>query len=198
MANQFPFIAEAKKLFDPMHVKKAQRLTMTSIKGKAKTGVSRSVRKKFVITAKRIAQDLKIRTVDREGLRSAELSYIGNRIGLINFSANFRNVRTVGRRGHLRGSKLRRKGATARVTKGGGRYLVPGGFIVAGASGNVQILQRIHKRDSKSKLRKLTGPAVPQMVSQPEVKKDFANLVDREFPPTFESKLNFVIGKAGL
>lgn len=198
MSDQFPFIAEAKKLFDPSIVNKAQRLSITAIKGKAKTAVSKSVRKKFVVTARRIAQDLKIRMSDKGDLRSAQLDYVGQRIGLINFSANFRKVRTTGRRGHLRGSKIRRLGATARVSKGSARYLAPGGFIASGTSGNVQIFQRIEKNNSRSKLRKLTGPAVPQMVSQPEVVKDFTNLVEKEFPPTFESKLNFVLGKIGI
>lgn len=189
----FPFIEEAKKLFDPAIVNKAQRLAITGIKGKAKTLISRTVRRRFNVANARIAKSLKMKNIDRGGLRSASLEYTGQRIGLINFAAKFKRVTTTGSKGRLAGKRLRRMGATAKVFKNQRRSLIPGAFIVRGTSGNIQVLQRIDKNNPKSKLRKLTGPAVPQMVSQPDVTRSVNDLLNKEFPQIFESKINFIL-----
>jgi len=192
----FPFIEEARKLFDPETVNKAQRLAISAIKGKLKSQISKLARGKYNITAGKISEALKMKIKDTNGLRSAELNYIGRRFGLINFSARFRKVSTTGRRGHLKGSKIRRVGASAKVTKSSKPYLVPGGFIASGTNGNIQIYQRIERLGSKSKLRKLTGPAVAQMVSDKAVLDGVDDFLDKEFPKDFESKLNFLLEKA--
>ena len=193
---EVPFIEEARKLFDPDIVNKAQRLAISSIKGKLKTRISKLARGKYNITAGKIAEALKMNIQDSNGLRSAELNYTGKRFSLINFSPRFRKVSTTGRRGHLKGRKIRRYGASAKVTKTSRPYLVPGGFIASGTNGNVQIFQRIERLGSKSRLRKLTGPAVAQMVSDEAVLSGVDDFLDKEFPKDFENKLNYLLEKA--
>jgi len=192
----FPFLAEAKRLFDPKIVKNAQRNAVTRVKNKLRTLISKLARKRYNIAAAKISQALKMKITDREGIRSAQLEYTGVRFSLINFGARFRKVITTGRRGKFKGKRIRRSGASAKVTKGSSPYLTPGGFIAAGQGGNVQIFQRIEKSNSRSKLRKLTGPAVAQMVSNKVVLDGVDGFLDTEFPKQFESRLNQLLEKA--
>lgn len=192
----FPFVAEARRLFDPKIVTKAQQRTVTALKGKIATQISRSTREKFNVKAQRIKQALRVTTEENDGARSATLTYSGKRLSLITFGGRFRKVRTTGKRGHLKGRRLQRYGASAKVSKRGRAYVVPGGFIAAGASGNVHLYQRRDQSDPTSGLRLMTGPAVAQMVSNKDVTRDYTGTVNKEFPRLFESKLNHLLDKA--
>lgn len=196
--NRLPFLKEAAQLFDPATAKLAQRQVVTKLKNKLKTKISRSIRSRYNVTNQKISKDLNMKIRDSGGIRSAFLTYIGKRISAINFSAKFKTVRTVGKKGHLKGKNIRRRGVTNRIKKGSSPSLIPGGFIAQGASGNVQVFQRIDKDDSKSKLRKATGPAIEQMVDDPETLRHFETYIDREFPAMYESQINFLLKKQAI
>lgn len=193
---EFPFLEEARRLFDPEIVRSAQRNAITRVKNKLRTLISKLARGRYNVAAAKISEALKMKIEDREGIRSAHLEYSGSRFSLINFSARFRKVTTTGRRGKFKGKRIRRSGASAKVTKTSSPYLTPGGFIAAGNGGNVQIFQRIEKNSSNSKLRKMTGPAVAQMVSHESVLDGVDGFLDTEFPKQFESRLNYLLEKA--
>ena len=193
---EFPFLEEARRIFDPELVNQAQRDAVTRIKNKLKTLISKLARGRYNVTAAKISEALKMKIHDNRGLRSADLDYAGYRFSLINFNARFRKVSTSGTRGKLKGKRIRRSGASAKVTRDSAPYLVPGGFIAAGTNNNIQIFQRIERLNSKSKLRKMTGPAVAQMVSHESVLRGVDNFLDVEFPKQFEGRLNYILERA--
>lgn len=194
---KFPFMAEARKLFDPELVNKAQRQSITKIKNKAKTRISRVTRSIYNVSAAKLNAALKMTTIERGQLRAVELEFFGRKIGLINFGAKFKRVRTVGKSGRFAGKTIHRAGATAKTHKNERRKLRKGGFIAPGANANIQVFERIDSDDPKSKIRKVTGPAIPQMVGQPEVVQAFEDLVDAEYPNIFESQINFLLSRSG-
>lgn len=194
-AVHFNFLEEALKTFDPSLVNKAQRLTVSALKGKVKTQISKTAREKYNVSASKLGQALNMRIDDSQGLRSATLEYVGSRIGLINFSGKFKNVRTTGKSGHLAGVQIRRRGATAKVIKGQSPQLIGRAFIANGANG-AHIFRRINKNDPNSKIQRVTGPSIPQIVSQRKVFSDGEKVLQTEFPRVFESKLTFLAGKA--
>lgn len=173
---------DLKRLLNPSFLRKAETSALRGIQGKVKTRVSKRVREMYNVTAGTVSRKLKI------GLRNenteAWLSWVGRRIGLINFGAQFKRVST--RRG-------RRIGATVKVRKDTKRYLVKGGFIAQGTQGNVHIFERIGT--ARLELRSRTGPSVPQMVSSRKVVKDAAELVKTEYPVILKSKLDFFLEK---
>lgn len=175
-------IHDLKQFLEPRFLKRAEVATLKSVRSKTATRVSKSVRGRYNVTARAIAARLKLgmRNDDTE----ATLSYIGTRIGLINFSAQFRRVNTA---------KGKRQGATVRVHKANGRKLVKGGFIAQGAGGNVHVFKRTSK--ARSPIKALKGPSIPQMVKQSEVQKDAQELLQTEYPRILSNRLEFYLSR---
>lgn len=174
-----------RRQLDPDHLAKAEKSALKAVQRKAATRISKSVRGRFNVTARAIAERLNLRLGKND--TEAYLLYVGARIGLINFSAQFRKVRT---------GKGPRQGATAKITKDAGRYIAPGGFIAKGANNNVQVFQRMSKKQSgRLPLRKMTGPAIAQMVDSQEVMDDATNYVEEEYPKELTNRLNYFLDK---
>jgi hypothetical protein len=175
-------LQDLKRLLDPAFLRKAEVSALKGVRGKLSTRVSRSVRDTYNVTASLVSRKLNV------GLRNnnteAWLSWVGKRIGLINFSANFRNVKSS------RGS---RRGVTVKVQKDKSRFLVKGGFIATGAGGNAHIFKRMGS--GRLPLKSLKGPSIPQMVNSPKVMADAERLVESEYPTILRSKLDFFLKK---
>jgi len=173
---------DLKRLLNPTFLRKAELSALKATRGKVATVVSKRVRERYNVTAATVSSKLKV------GLRNdnteAWLSWIGRRIGLINFGAQFKRVKT------LRG---RRIGATVKVRKDTKRFLVKGGFIAEGSQGNVHIFERMGS--TRLKIRSRTGPSVPQMVSSQKVVSAAEHLVETEYPTILKSKLDFFLEK---
>lgn len=173
---------DLKRLLNPSFLRKAETSALRGIQGKVKTRVSKRVREVYNVTAGAVSRKLRI------GLRNdnteAWLSWVGRRIGLINFAAQFKRVST--RRG-------RRIGATVKVQRKEKRFLVKGGFIAEGSQGNVHIFERIGT--ARLELRSRTGPSIPQMVSSRKVVKEVEELVESDYPVILKSKLDFFLEK---
>ena len=96
----------------------------------------------------------------------------------------------------MRTTAGRRLGATAKVKKTARRYVAPGGFIAEGNNGNVHIFQRMSKRQkARMPIRKMTGPAIPQMVSQQEVLDEATKFVEQEYPKDLTNRLDYFLTK---
>ena len=175
-------IHDLKQFLDPKFLKRAEVATLKSVRGKTATRISKSVRGRYNVTARAIAARLKLGMSSND--TEATLAYRGTRIGLVNFSAQFRRVKT---------SRGKRQGATVRVHKANGRKLVKGGFIAQGAGGNVHVFKRVGK--SRSPIKALKGPSVPQMVKQSQVEKDAQELIQTEYPRILTNKLEYYLSR---
>ena len=178
-------LQEMKRQLAPEMLQKANKSALKATQRKTATFISKVVRKEFNVTARAIADRLKL-SLGR-GDTEAYLNYVGTRIGLINFSGQFRKVRTNA------GVRL---GATAKVKRTSRRYVTPGGFIAQGNNGNVHIFQRMSRRQKeRMPIRKMTGPAIPQMVAQQEVLDEAAKFVEREFPKDLSNRIDYFLRK---
>ena len=164
---------------------KAEKSAIKATQRKAATQISRKVREEYNVTARAIADRLKLRLSPDN--TEAYLWYIGTRIGLINFSGSFRNVRSA------RGKRF---GATAKIKKKGSRFITVGGFIATGRNGNTHIFQRKDLgQKGRLPIQSKTGPAIPQMVDTEEVLSSATKYVEQEYPKDLINRLNFYLQK---
>ncbi len=174
-------LAAMKAIMDPQVLKKAEKSALKAVQRKTATRISRKVREEFNVTARAIADRLKL-SLKRDDTE-AYLWYIGTRIGLINFGGQFKKVRSA------RGPRM---GATAKVKKNSSRYVAAGGFIAEGKNQNVHIFQRMKKNQSaRNPIRKMTGPAIAQMVAWPAVLEDATKFVETEYPNELANRLDY-------
>lgn len=173
---------DLQRLLSPSFLQKAQRATLTAIRNKARTYISQSTRKIYNVKARAIADRVRVVTSND---KTAMITYMGTRIGLVNFDAKFRKVRTK------RGS---RQGVTVRWRKDKGRGIVSRGFIAEGRNNNVHIFQRL-KANQKERypIRSLKGPSIPQMVKQGEVLDDLTKYLEAEMPDIMKSKMQYYL-----
>lgn len=182
-------LKEFLRVLDPVLVQKAQTSALTRIRKKAATHISKTTRSRYNISAGAVRDALERRTKFKlsQDKSSAFITYIGARIGMINFSAKFKPVQTA------RGP---RHGATAKLYKSRPRSLVPGGFIAAGRGGNVHIFRR-QKKSQKSRLpiEAVTGPSVPQMISGDEVIRETDRFVQEEYPIELIRQIDYQLSR---
>lgn len=178
-------IQELEALMAPESLRKAQRSTLRTIQRMTATRVHRKVTSVYNVTQRAIASRLKM-SISGDNTQ-AILRWTGRKIGLINFGAQFRRVQTA------RGP---RQGASARIRKDKGRFTSKGGFIATGANGNVQIFQR-EKKDQSQRLpiRAKYGPAIPEMIDQPEVFAEAERFVAQEYRNQYARNLAFYFEK---
>lgn len=155
-------IAELRKAFDPKLVKQALDRSIRTAAERVRTQISRDVRERYNIKAADIGKSVTLRAVNRDGVLDRLLVYTGGRISLAKFGARPRVVR-VGKRKY--------KGVTVQVLKAEARQIVKGGFLAKARNAKddtpLQIFQRTG--DARLPIRKLTGPAIPTMVSNKDI-----------------------------
>lgn len=183
MINYSTDLQALKRLLDPASLKKAEKSAIKATQRKVATRISRKVREEFNVTARAIADRLRLSLQKND--TEAYLWYIGSRIGLINFDAQFKKISTP------RGSRM---GATARIRKGGSRFVTKGGFIATGRNQNVHIFQRTDlKQKRRLPIQSKTGPAIPQMVAMPEVLEDAALFAEIEYPKELTNRIDYYL-----
>lgn len=172
-----------KRMLEPEYLKKAEKSAIKATQRKVATRISRKVREEFNVTARAVAERLRMTLLKED--TEAYLWYIGSRIGLVNFAAAFKKVRTA---------KGARQGATVKIKRTSGRVTAAGGFIASGRNSNTQVFQRASK-DQRSRLpiRKMTGPAIPQMVAIPEVLEDAALFAETEYPKELSNRIDYYL-----
>lgn len=178
-----------RKLLDPENLRKAERSAIKATQARTATFIHRQTTQIYNVAQRAIAARLKV-GVSNDGSQ-AWLRWSGTRIGLINFAAQFKKIGVrPGRWGNTR------LGATSRTYKNKGRELAIGGFIAEGANGNVQIFKRKNLKDnSRTPTRAMTGPSIPQMISNPEVLAGADRFVADEYPKQLLNRLKFFYEK---
>jgi hypothetical protein len=144
-----------KSAFDPKAVDNALTRAVKTASDRVRTQISRDVRATYNIKAGDIGKAVRVRQLRQADVPTGMLVYTGGRLSLAKFGARPKKIG-------------KRKGVTVQVRKGSGRSLVKGAFLGAGVNSQSQIIfQRIGQ--DRLPIRKLTGPAIPTMVSQREI-----------------------------
>lgn len=182
-------IIEQLKRFDPELLSKAQRSTLTRVRTRTATFISRAVRERYSVTARTVSDALsrRVKIVVRRDETTAVLEYIGQRIGLINFSAQIRRVATPA------GPRF---GATTKLYKDKRRFLTKRGFVASGANNNVHIFQR-EKQGQQTRLpiSAMYGPSVPQMVGSTETLDKANEFVGELYPVELMRQIDYQLSR---
>ena len=157
-------IDEIRRAFDPKIVKKALDRAISTAANRVRTQISVDVRARYNIKAGDVGKSVTLRPVNQDGVINRLLAYTGGRLSLRMFAASGATPRMGKRSG-------RQLPVRVTVLKAEGRQTVQGAFLAKGrnAQGDTpyQIFQRVG--DERLPIRKLTGPAIPTMVSSPKV-----------------------------
>lgn len=174
-------IARLMQLLDPNLVLKAQRETLTGVRNRSATVASRAVRQRYYVSAGAISRRLKMGFRDSTRME-AHLIWIGERIGLINFNARPKVMRTT---------RGKRRGATFQMLRNRGRVNSNDGFIATGRNGNTHIFKRKDvTQKGRLPIKRLTGPAIPQMVGGPDVQREVELFVAAEYPAQLLARMD--------
>lgn len=157
-------IDEIRRAFDPKLVKKALDRAISTAANRVRTQISVDVRQRYNIKAGDVGKSVTLRPINQDGVINRLLAYTGGRLSLRMFASSGATPRIGKRSG-------RQLPVRVTVLKAEGRKVVQGGFLAKGrnAKGDTpyQIFQRVG--DERLPIRKLTGPAIPTMVSNPKV-----------------------------
>lgn len=181
-------LQQLRQQLDPSDVNKALRWSLDAVTRKAATAISRDLRDTYAIPAAQVKQHLKIKRVEKD--TSRVLLYAGKALPLAQFAPRSKVVRVQATSSRGKTFGTTRKGVTLRVRKDTGRKLVKGGWHAKS-----HILRREDKTDNRAQPRVQYGPSIPGMVSHPSVIAAAEDLVRRELPKEFNSRLEYILGK---
>lgn len=189
-------IDKLKAIFGHKTVERALNSAVYKATRKGRTLVSKEVRQEYRFKARDISKTAKIKkapTID--GIARRILEYTGARPSLIKFMGANGVKRVWTKKGW-------RKQVKVKVWKKGRPSIVKGGFVgTAQDSGSQQIFRRIPgtqmaSNPAKEKLKKLTGPAIPQAVSNKNVLEKIGEFVSEELPNQFNHEMDHFIKAA--
>lgn len=204
LSVRFEGLEEAKQVYDPILVERAAGSTIKQLHNKAATLVSREVRKKYSIKVRDITATLKKRIVYRDGVPSGFLVYTSKRTSLSRFTS-YKGVGVPAQhaRPKVRSRRGLRRGARVRVVRSRPAKVVDGAFWgkgragLADGAGEWQIFRRIGL--GRLPVKKLTGPAIAQMVRGDDVLEAINDLMDGEADALLSKNLDhFILRKAGI
>ncbi|GGX01509.1 phage tail protein [Undibacterium macrobrachii] len=158
---------------------KATARALNSVMAQAKTAMSREIRAKFVLSAAKVNESLKInKAVAKGGLFEMEASLEspsqrGRSLNLINF-----------------GARQTKKGVSIKISRDGGRKLIPGAFIGNGG-------RTVFKREGKARLpiKALQTIDVAQMFNVKTINKAVVDAINDRFPVIFDREVKFYTEK---
>ena len=182
-------VKEFLKVLDPEVLRKAQNSTLTRMRSKTATRLSKEARSKYNISAAAVRDALskRLKFSKQSQPKQAFLWYISRRIGLINFGAKFKKVRTP------RGV---RQAATVKLYKNRPRKKLKRAFIASGGNSNVQLFQRERAgQTSRLPIEALYGPSVAQMIGSDAVLDDAREFVKEEYPVELMRQIDFQLSK---
>ena len=169
-------IDEIRRAFDPKLVKKALDRAISTAANRVRTQISVDVRQRYNIKAGDVGKSVTLRPINQDGVINRLLAYTGGRLSLRMFAAGSAAPTYSKRSG-------RQLPVRVTVLKAEGRKQVQGGFLAKGLNHETSTPYQIFQREGdprrmtkgnyaglkKQPLRKLTGPAIPTMVSNPKV-----------------------------
>lgn len=174
MLLQFSFqdFDKVQAAFDEDVIRKAMRTTITRTARKARTNVSKQIRREYTVKAATIKDTVSLRTEKQRADTVAVLSYRGGTLPIDRFSTS---VRTVGT------PRGQRRAVSARIKKRSGRKIVRGGFPLRGDSGPT--MERTTER--RLPISRVFTLSVPQMINQ-----DVRRAVERKIEADANIELN--------
>lgn len=196
----FSNLDEVMQFYDPLVVEKAARSTVRQLHNKAATRVNRAVRDRYNIKQRDITAVLKKRVVVQNGVPVGFLVYTSERISLRRFSSySGQGEPKQNARPKVKSRAGRRRGARVRVVKGRKAHIPEGAFWGRGRAGGRDggggwhIFKRVGI--SRLGLKKLTGPAVAQMVRGDGVLEEINDLMRGEADTLLAKNLDFFLGR---
>jgi hypothetical protein len=190
MDVSFKDIDRLRQVYNPEVVEKAAYATVKQLQARASTEVSRAVRKTWNISAGAVKSTLKQRIRYQGSVPAGYLIYLSKRQSLRHFA-----TKTAPKVKTARGVRY---GARVKVRKDRPTKIVQGGFFgKAKTSDAVQIFQRIGL--SRTPIKKLTAPAIAQMVGGRGPLRALNELIQKEADVKFSNNLDhFLQKKIGL
>lgn len=186
-------VEELQRHFDPASVVKALDRSIAAAAARVRTGVSRDVRQRYNVKAGDVSRSVTLRPVRRGEVLDRLLVWTGGRLGLEKFGMR---TRTTYGAAPGKGRRTKRKGVTVVVLKGEGRQVVPGAFPGRGRNSQAEFaFQRIG--DKRLPIRKLTGPAIPTMVQNPDVITKAGDLAGEVLRTEFTRQMELLMAKTG-
>jgi len=183
---RFEDIGKLLDTYDPVSVKKAAHATIKQLNGRAATEISKAVRSKYNVKAGDVKSVLRQRLKYQGDIPVGYLVYLSKRISLRHFA--------TGTRVKVKTSKGIRYGARAKVRKDSRASLVSGGFYgKAKTSGALQIFKR--EGEGRLPVKKLTAPAISQMVGGKAPIAALNDMVQREANAKMSANLDFFLKK---
>lgn len=173
--TNFPDVAKQIKELHEDVATKATARALNATMAQAKTAMSREIRQKFVLSASKVNQSLKVnKAVAKGGLLQMEASLEspsqrGRSLNLINFAA-----------------RQTAKGVSVKISRDGGRKLIPGAFI--GNDGRT-----VFKRVGKDRLpiKALQTIDVAQMFNVKTINKAVVDAINERFSVIFEREARY-------
>ena len=183
-------LAELQQAFGYDPVRTAVQSAIGKTTKKARTLISKEVRKTYNIKARDIAQVVSI----LPQASGRVLLWKGGRLPLDHFAPKFGMVKVdVNRGGRVHRAKRRR--VSVRVRKDRGRQVSKHAFWGAGKnSGKQLIFQRSDQSDNKSDIEMKEGPAIPHMVAKVD-ERAVSDFVHADFENQFMHEMDRQIRK---
>ena len=162
MLLEFSFknFEEVEAAFDPKIVTKAVNATIPRTMRKARTNVSKEIRKTYNVKAKTIKDTVRLESRKTSEETVSILSYRGGALPVDRFGTRVRSVSST---------RGRRVGVSAKVKKGGRRGIVSGGFPLRGRTGPTMQRTGDPREDPRFKgdetIERVFRLSVPQMLN---------------------------------
>jgi hypothetical protein len=158
---------------------KATARALNATMAQAKTVMSREIRAKFVLSASKVNEALRVnKAIAKNGLFDMEASLEspskrGRSLNLINFAARQTN-----------------KGVSVKISRDGGRKLIPGAFI---ANNGRTVFKRVGK--DRFPIKALQTIDVAGMFNTKVINKVVVSAINERFQAIFEREAKYYIGK---
>jgi hypothetical protein len=184
-------IQKLREQLDPKKVDKAMKWSLDAIARKARTMVSREVRKTYDIKASQVSASVQLRNINSGDGRL--LLYTGSSLPLEQFKPQVKNV-SVTVSHHTSGKKFKRnyKATTLKIRKDRGRKVAKGAFY------HGKSVLRRSKNDKggfdSDQAFKQFGPSIPGMVKHEVVFDKIDELVKTDLKKTFNDRLEYILG----
>lgn len=194
-------IPEMNKIYDPTIVTKAAKSSLSKTKAKVETLISKITRERYNIKASSIKQAVVKSTskgyvINYAGYRLSPKEYGATRVYVAKGTKRL-GKRTTGRIYDTVSVKILKKNRKRNI-KGKFRF---GAFTARGKRGRggpankaTTIFERMTK--SRLKIKKVTSPAIPQIVGQSEVEARASKKTNEEMEKQFDTAMNFYLNKA--
>jgi len=199
---RFDNLEEIRKVYDPRVVERASRDTMKRLSNQAKTAVAKEITRIYAIKSREVQSAMVVRTRERMGEHVGYIVIDGRRLSLPRFTsggmAPTRSSRPI-----VKTARGKRYGAKAKIMKSRGARVIKGpvfwgkGRAGRGDDAVGKGAWQIWKREgpSRDNIRRLTGPAIPQMARSKSARESVFGVVQSKADTILADRLNFYSGR---